>query len=59
MDELSTIEEMVNMPLNTTVIYYDGAMKITRVPGGWIYKFTEFARYGINFTTNIECVFVP
>ena len=52
-------EDMFKMPLNSSYKSDDNLFSITRVPGGWIYRFMEPAKYGINYVTNINCVFVP
>lgn len=47
------------MPLNTIYKADDNLFSITRVPGGWIYRFMEPAEYGVNYATNSDCIFVP
>lgn len=54
-----TYEEMLDMPLNTIYKADDNLFSITRVPGGWIYRFMEPAEYGVNYATNSDCIFVP
>ena len=59
MDKKLTMYDMKVMPLNSIVTLYNGALEITRVPGGWIYKYTEYANLGSNHPPSIACVFIP